>query len=158
MFCFVQLTTPFRERLQILLKSHRFIGSEPYPLPSPMDLSAQAGLLNFWKLGGQSRRVNIAVTLTQALINQPYRWQQTVTRAILSGFTGLHSWIVITRQLRFISRHRRYRPFPGTLSLFAGGLLEVILAPFNQNWWCTKFPPTLVPYEPRLTGDHPYPI
>ena len=73
MFCFVQLTTPFRERLQILLKSHRFIGSEPYPLPSLMDLSAQAGLLNFWKLGGQSRRVKIAVTLTQALINQPYR-------------------------------------------------------------------------------------
>ena len=73
MFCFVQLTTPFRERLQILLKSHRFIGSEPYPLPSPSDLRAQAGLLNFWKLGGQSRRVKIAVTLTQALINQPYR-------------------------------------------------------------------------------------
>ena len=73
MFCFVQLTTPFRERLQILLKSHRFIGSEPYPLSSPSDLSAQAGLLNFWKLGGESRRVKIAVTLTQALINQPYR-------------------------------------------------------------------------------------
>ena len=60
----------FRVRLQILLKMHRFIGSEPYPLPSPSDLRAQAGLLNFWKLGGQSRRVKITVTLTQALINQ----------------------------------------------------------------------------------------
>ena len=47
MFYFVKLTTPFRERLQILLKSHHFIGSEPYPLPSPSDLGAQAGLLNF---------------------------------------------------------------------------------------------------------------
>ena len=72
LFCSVD-NPLFRERLQILLKSHRFIGSEPYPLPSPMDLSAQAGLLNFWKLGGQSRRVKIAVTLTQALIIQPYR-------------------------------------------------------------------------------------
>ena len=48
---------------------HRFIGSEPYPLPSLSDLRAHAGLLN-WKLGGQSRRVKITVTLTQALINQ----------------------------------------------------------------------------------------
>ena len=49
---------------------HRFIGSEPYPFSFSKRLRAQAGLLNFWKLGGQSRRVNIAVTLTQALINQ----------------------------------------------------------------------------------------
>ena len=70
---------------------HRFIGSEPYPLPSPSDLRAQAGLLNFWKLGGQSRRVKIAVTLTQALINQPQKRDQTVARAIFSGFAGLPS-------------------------------------------------------------------
>ena len=49
------------------------MGSEPYPLPSQSDLRVQAGLLNFWTLGGQSRRVKIAVTLTQALINQPQR-------------------------------------------------------------------------------------
>lgn len=63
----------FRVMLQILLKSHRFIGNESYPLPSPSDLRAQAGLLSFWKLGGQSRRVETAVTLTQALINQPQK-------------------------------------------------------------------------------------
>ena len=120
MFCFVQLTTPFRERLQILLKSHRFIGSEPYPLPSPMNLSAQAGLLNFWKLGGQSRRVNIAVTLTQALINQPYRWQQTVTRAILRVLRASIREELLLDNSGSFHRHRRYRHFPGTLSLFAG--------------------------------------
>ena len=47
---FCSVNNPFfRERLQTLLKSHRFIGSEPYPLPSPRYLRAQAGLLNFWK-------------------------------------------------------------------------------------------------------------
>ena len=51
-----------------MLESRRFIGREPYPLPPPSDLRAQAGLLNFWKLGGQSRRIKVTVTLTQALI------------------------------------------------------------------------------------------
>ena len=34
-------------------------------------------------------------------------------------------------------------------------LLKVILAPFSQNRSSTKFPSTIVPYEPRLTREPP---
>ena len=54
-------------------------------------------------------------------------------RAILSGFTGFRDReVVITRQLRFISRHRRYRPFPSSLSLFADVEVGVQLGRLRQ--------------------------
>ena len=64
----------FRQRVQILLKSHRFIGREPYPFPLLSDLSRLKPAYSIiGNLGGQSRRVKITVTLTQAVINQPQR-------------------------------------------------------------------------------------